>query len=253
MISADQRRLYWANLNQVFKNVGSSDPLARLPGEGPAQGMDQFRKDFHAQHNLPASTKDFTKAHMDAFLAACAAILKPADLKPQLRAFDQPKARLLHKILVEQAAQLKALGKADPAITIGQISVQKFHGRHYDQLSANKRPPRSPSPLAGEGRGEGYSELSANKRPPRSPSPLAGEGRGEGYSELEMLMFTVARTISELRQTKGWTVHELLWNSGLGKTCACADCKKGRDRARLAKTSARTAPELVTVADNVPF
>jgi hypothetical protein len=228
MISADQRRLYWANLNQVFKNVGSSDPLARLPGEGPAQGMDQFRKDFHAQHNLPASTKDFTKAHMDTFLAACAAILKPADLKPQLRAFDQPKARLLHKILVEQAAQLKALGKADPAITIGQISVQKFHGRHYDQLSANKRPPRS-------------------------PSPLAGEGRGEGYSELEMLMFTVARTISELRQTKGWTVHELLWNSGLGKTCACADCKKGRDRARLAKTSARTAPELVTVADNVPF
>lgn len=199
MISPDQRKLYWANLNAVLK--------AR---------SDLSREEFHAQHYLPASTKDFTKAHMDTFLAACAAVVQPSNLKPQLRAFDQPKARLLHKILVEQAAQLKALGKADPAITIGQISVQKFRGRHYDQLSANKRP---------------------NPVNPDEPKP----------SELEMLMFTVARQISELRQARGWSQHELLWQSGLGKTCECAECR----HARHPKPKIKIPRELV--ADNVPF
>lgn len=152
--------------------------------------MDDFRADFHQRHNLPKSTKDFTKAHFDTFLAACRAITQPADLKPQLRALNQPKARLLHKILVEQAAQLKALGKADPQMTITQICKQKFIGAYPADLSADAPP-------------------------------------GKQYSDLDKLLFTVARTISELRQKRGWTVHELLWESGLGATCECANCSRG--------------------------
>jgi hypothetical protein len=254
MITNDQRKRYWVELHAVIDTINrgsrgdealtksSPSPGGEGWGEGERQpsrsaDIDTFRHDFHAQHNLPASTKDFTRAHFDTFLAACRAITQSGDLKPQLRALDQPKARLLHKILVEQAAQLKALGHTDPAISIGQISSQKFHGRKPHDLSDVPRSRARPS-HGGEGgpHGPGEGERNLDDSPKR-------------YSELDMLMFTVARMISEQRQARGWTVHELLWQSGLGKTCQCADCKKGRVR-----RSARTvpAPQLVT-ADNVPF
>lgn len=199
MITNDQRKRYWVELHAVL-----------------ALRKDLTREEFHQQHNLPASTKDFTREHFDAFLAACKAITKSDDLKPQLRALNQPKARLLHRILVEQAAQLKALGKLDPDITIGQICRQKFYGRKPADLNANKRPPLN-------------------------------EGEDPRASELEMLMFTVARTISELRQEKGWTQHDL--NIAAGLQCACASCSKDR---RHVKAVAAPARELVE-ADNVPF
>jgi hypothetical protein len=220
MISTDQRKRYWAELHAVMEKVGTVAGRASVPASFPnvgssvtlapsAQDIESFREQFHAKHNLPASTKDFTRAHFDTFLAACAAVTKQNDLKPQLRALDQPKARLLHKILVEQAAQLRALfadenpqsAIRNPQSTnaseyIQKICADKFHGRKPSDLSADKRQPYVVPPLGGSG----------EMRP----------------SELEMLMFTIARAISELRQQKGWTVHELLWQSGLGQTCECA-------------------------------
>lgn len=192
MITAEQLKLYWANLNAVLRTR-----------------KDLTREEFHRLHNLPASTKDFTKTHMDEFLRACAAILQPSNLKPQLRAFDQPKTRLLHKINVEQAAQLHALDIPDPLAYIAKISQDKFNGRKPADLS------------------ESHHSI-----------------HGSYFSELEMLRNTIARTISKLRQDRGWTVHELLWNSGLGKTCQCAAC---------AKVASRAPSRELATADNVPF
>jgi hypothetical protein len=250
MITNDQRKRYWVELHAVMEKVGSAKVGSVAP-RGPsgnvgcndplppsAQDIEVFRHDFHAKHGLPPSTKDFTKQDFDTFLAACRAITQSGDLKPQLRALDQPKARLLHKILVEQAAQLKALGHTDPSISIGQISSQKFHGRKPHDLSA-VRPPQDQD-----------SQLKIR------------------YSQLEMLMFTVARMISEQRQARGWTVHELLWESGLGKTCTCADCRRSPRGARKnvgtvaprgpsghePGTFGQTAGFLEDIhADNVPF
>lgn len=219
MISTEQRKLYWANLNAVMEKVGTVAPRGPSGNVGcndslppSAQDISEFRAAFHAQHNLPASTKDFTKAHMDTFLAACAAITQSDNLKPQLRAINQPKARLLHKIVVDQAAMLRALGKPDPLATIAQICADKFRGRKPADLSDSHR-----------------------------------SVFGSQYSELQMLMFTVARQISELRQARLWSQHELLWNAGLGKTCECADCR----HARHPKPKIKIPRELV--ADNVPF
>jgi hypothetical protein len=203
MLSPDQRKLYWANLNQVYA-AASGTGTAKLP-------LGEFRAAFHQQHNLPASTKDFTKAHMDAFLAACAAILKPADLAPQLRALNQPKARQLWKINNWLAPQLKALGVADPLGYIAEIASDKF-GMLPADLSDS----------------------------PRS-------AHGSRYSQLDNLQFTVTNRVKTLRQQRGWTVHELLWNSGLGKTCQCAQCKKV---GTVAPRGPLREPEL---ADNVPF
>jgi hypothetical protein len=227
MLSPDQRKRYWVELHAVLEKVGTV-PARQGPPRGPlgkvgcndplppsAQDISAFRETFHAQHNLPASTKDFTRAHFDTFLAACRAITQPNDLAPQLRALDSPKTRLLHKILVEQAAQLKALGIPDPSAYIAKISQDKFRGRNPADLSESNR-----------------------------------SVFGSQYSQLDMLKFTIARAISELRQQKGWTVHELLWASGLAQTCECAACRKGGVRARLAKTSARTASEELA---NAPF
>jgi hypothetical protein len=213
MISADQRKRYWVELHAAFE-------IARLrPGTLPT--LDAFRSDFHAKHNLPPSTKDFTRAHFDTFLAACRAITQPHDLAPQLRALDSPKMRALHFILQHQAAQLKALGIPNPAAYIAKISQDKFRGLNPADLSESHR-----------------------------------SVFGSQYSQLDMLKFTIARTISELRQQKGWTVHELLYASNLGQTCTCSACCAGRVRARPARASARTAPEAEHAASeltNAPF
>jgi hypothetical protein len=203
VLTPDQLKRYWVELRAV-----------------QAVRKDIDRADFHAQHALPASTKDFTKENFDTFLAACRAITQPDNLKPQLRALNQPKARLLHKILVEQAAQLKALGKLAPDIVIGQISSQKFYGRKPADLSANRRPP-------------------------------INEGDKERASELEMLMFTVARTISELRQEKGWTQHDL--NIAAGLHCDCAACSKARRHMHRPQSEVAKPARVLVEADNVPF
>lgn len=201
MISADQRKRYWVELHSV------------MAAQSSVLSPQSFREQFHAKHNLPASTKDFTSAHFDTFLAACRAITQPHDLAPQLRALDSPKMRALHFILQHQAAQLKALGIPNPAAYIAKISQDKFRGLLPADLSESHR-----------------------------------SVFGSQYSQLDMLKFTIARTISELRQQKGWTVHELLWESGLAQTCTCSACRAGRVR-----RSARTAPqpEAALVAD--PF
>lgn len=195
MLSPDQRKLYWVHLHEVL-----------------AARKDLTREDFHAEHNLPASTKDFTKQHFDTFLAACAAVTQPANLKPQLRAINQEKTRLLHKILVEQAAQLRALDKPDPSATILKICAEKFRGRKPADLSAEK---------------------------PQS------------YSELEKLLFTIARAISELRQKRGWSQHDL--NIAAGLHCSCATCSKRRSprgpQPKVARPALRDEPALT----NAPF
>jgi hypothetical protein len=203
MLTPDQRKRYWVELHAAFE-------IARLrPGTLPT--LDAFRAHFHATHNLPASTKDFTRQHFDTFLAACRAITQPHDLAPQLRALDSPKMRALHFILQHQAAQLKALGIPNPGAYIAKISQEKFRGLLPAALSESNR-----------------------------------SVFGSQYSQLDMLKFTIARAISELRQQKGWTVHELLHQSGLAQTCACSACRSGRVR-----RSARTAPEPEPA--NAPF
>lgn len=220
-LSPSQLKRYWLELHAV--EAASPSPLA---GEGRGEGS--FRADFHARNGLPASTKNFSKTHFDAFLAACAAITQPANLQPQLRAFDQPKTRLLTKINKHQAAMLHALDIADPHAYIAEICASKFRGRKPADLSAEKT-------------------LRARAS---SPSPLVGEGRGEGFSELDMLLWSVARAISELRQTRGWTEHELLWQAGLGATCRCADCSRQRSFSRRQQNDRR---KVGTVAPRDPL
>jgi hypothetical protein len=175
-MSPEQLKLYWANLNAVFKAL----PSPGGEGEGerePSRSADinSFRAAFHQQHNLPASTKDFTKAHMDEFLRACAAITKPDDLGPQLRAFDQPKIRLLHKILNWLGPQLAALGIADANAYIRKIAEDKFG------------------------------------KLPADLSDMPRSSHGSRYSQLDVLHFTIQNRVKDLRQKRGWTVHELLW------------------------------------------
>jgi hypothetical protein len=225
MLTPDQRKRYWVELHAVLEKVGSvparqGPPRGTLPDNGSsvtlapsAQDISAFRENFHAQHNLPASTKDFTRQHFDTFLAACRAITQPANLKPQLRALNQPKTRLLHKILVEQAAQLKALGIPDPGAYIAKISQDKFRGLLPAALSESNR-----------------------------------SVFGSQYSQLDMLKFTIARAISELRQQKGWTVHELLFQSGLAQTCECAACRRDHN-----KKAGRAAPLRKPEPANAPF
>jgi hypothetical protein len=191
MISNDQRKLYWANLHAIYKMGRSAMGRTGVPPVDSSVALESFRAQFHAQHHLPASTKDFTKKDFDAFLAACAAITQPADLKPQLRAFDQPKTRLLGKINW-QAAQLKALGVADANAYIAKIAQDKF-GKLPADLSDS----------------------------PRS-------SHGSRYSQLDNLMFTIQNRIKTLRQERGWTVHKLLCNAGLAHTCECAACRHAK-------------------------
>jgi hypothetical protein len=217
MLSPDQLKLYWTELRQALSALNKSASSAE---SADLVHPVHTRESFHAQHNLPPSTKQFTREHFDTFLAACKAIAQPNNLKPQLRAFDQPKMRLLHKITVEQAALLKALGKPDPAATIAGISKDKFRGRGPADLS------------------ESHHSIF-----------------GSQYSELETLLFTVARTISKLRQEQGWTEHELRWEAGLGETCRCAQCsrqKVGPPRSGVHKKN-NLAPRAPLVASNTPF
>jgi hypothetical protein len=229
MLSPDQLKLYWTELRQALSALNKSASSAE---SADVVHPVHTRESFHAQHNLPPSTKQFTREHFDTFLAACKAITQPSNLKPQLRAFDQPKTRLLHKILVEQAALLDALYASDRA--------QPSPGGEGPGVRANYRTGL-----------DTIRHICADKFRGRLPVDLSESHRsvfGSQYSELETLLFTVARTISKLRQARGWTEHELRWEAGLGDTCRCADCR----RAKLPKVD-RVAPLVEADAEANPF
>jgi hypothetical protein len=238
MITNHQRKLYWTNLHAVIEKVGTVAPRGPSGNVGSsvtlapsAQDISAFRESFHAAHNLPKSTKDFTKKNFDAFLAACTAILQPANLKPQLRAFDQPKTRLLNKILVAQAAQLRALDIPAALDYIAKICADKFHGRTPSDLRHDQQDAHDP-----------------DSHPENPVHPVQ-------YSELEKLLFTIADRIKQLRQQRGWTQHDL--NLAANLKCGCAQCRpkptfRGSRGDEALTPSAR--PELATAtAESNPF
>lgn len=169
--------------------------------------------DRHALHQQALgkdkSSKAFTNADLDKVLAAFRAISRNAELQPQLDALNQPRQRLLHLILHDQAAQLAALEKEQPLNYIFGVCADKFNGRTPSQLSADSREPIPPSP---------------------EPRP----------SELQMLLFTIARAISELRQARGWTQHDL--NVAAGLHCACAPCARARRHINNQRQRAKVSP-----------
>jgi hypothetical protein len=260
MISNDQRKLYWANLHAVFKvgRVPARQGPPRAPfGPGNPQSpipnppsLDEFREEFHRTHHLPASTKDFTKKDFDAFLAACAAITKPADLKPQLRAFDQPKTRQLWKINNWLGPQLGVLLNTPSPGGEGRGEGERQPPRRANFQNPQSAPARRGLPNPQSRDANAYIAKIAQDKFGKLPADLSDSPRsshGSRYSQLDNLMFTIQNRIKTLRQERGWTVHELLCNAGLAHTCPCAACKKGRVR-----RSARTVPESRELA-NAPF
>jgi hypothetical protein len=149
------------------------------------------RHEIHIQVlGADKSSLDLTNAEFDKVLAAFRAVSAPYNLKPQLRAQEQPNTRRLHKI----ANLLKCLGLfvAEPVPYATAILSDK-----YGRGAFHPRPTYA-AILEDLARVDLNAELIGDKY---SPRPLGGEGQGEGvHSELEKLIFTLSRCVSVLRR-----------------------------------------------------
>ncbi len=92
-MTALQTKLYW----RAFAAAkAAKEQLQGCPMT--AKESEQWRRWLHQEAEAPSSSKAFTNAHFDAFLAVCFAWSHPVSLERQARQIDQPITRYRYVI-----------------------------------------------------------------------------------------------------------------------------------------------------------